>query len=248
MINSPVKSLSNGPFEERKGLKVLDENLATLVENQLSAIAGAIAEPARARILCSLMNGQAWTATELGSVSGVSPSTTSSHLDKLLTSGLINCLQQGRHRYYSITRHEVAELLEKMMAFSVTTIPVLETKTPSHLRYARTCYDHLAGEVAVKMYAYMLKDKWLSEDQLALSDYGFNQFEKLGIYINRQSRRKQSCPCLDWSERHFHLGGEAGASFLRYGLEHNLFNNVIGYREISITRIGMSFFNKWFDI
>ena len=224
------------------------EDSISHIENQMSAIAGAIAEPARVKILCSLMNGQAWTATELGTVSGVSPSTTSSHLDKLVKSGLISCLQQGRHRYYSITRYEIAELLEKMMTISITPAPILKTKTPSHLRHARTCYDHLAGEVAVKIYQSMFEQQWLSNDQTSLSDHGLEQFEKIGIKINSGSKRKKACPCLDWSERHFHLGGEAGANLLSYCIETKIVIKTVGHREISITTKGQKFFQKWFNV
>ena len=226
---------------------MLDEDLTVHIESQMSAIAGAIAEPARVKILCSLMNGQAWTATELGTISGVSSSTTSSHLDKLVKSGLISCLQQGRHRYYSITRCEIAELLEKMMTISSTTIPVLKTKTPSHLRYARTCYDHLAGEVAVKIYQSMLEQQWLSDDRMSLSENGLKQFEKLGIEIKPGSKRKQACPCLDWSERHFHLGGEAGAAFLHYCLDQKIVTKTVGHREISVTSRGKDLLQRWFN-
>ncbi len=90
-----------------------------------------------------------WTATELSVVADVAPSTTSGHLNKLTETGLLTCVVQGRHRYYRLASHEVAGLLENLMGISTRPGSVLKTTTPDRLRRARTCYDHLAGEIAV---------------------------------------------------------------------------------------------------
>lgn len=83
----------------------------------------------------------------------------------------------------------------------------LSTATPVNLRVARTCYDHLAGEVAVSLYDFLLREAWIAPDGTALTPVGEAQFARLGIMTKSSSRRKACCGCLDWSERRFHLGG-----------------------------------------
>src|SRR5664279_3686764 len=81
----------------------------------LSGVAAAIAEPARARMLCCLMDGHARTSTELAAVAEVSPSTASVHLARLKVQRLVNVLAQGKHRYYSLAGASVATALEALM-------------------------------------------------------------------------------------------------------------------------------------
>lgn len=138
------------------------------LEKSMSLVAAALADPSRVSILCALMDGRAWTATELSAVAGIAASTTSGHLTRLLNNGLVMCLTQGRHRYYSLAGHHIAGLLENLMGVSMQTHAAPVTRTPQHLRYARTCYDHLAGELAVKIYEFMQHEKWISADGTAL--------------------------------------------------------------------------------
>lgn len=100
------------------------------------------------------------------------------------------------------------------MGVSMQAHKALATSTPVTLRYARTCYDHLAGELAVNIYEFMLREKWLTADGQSLTSAGKTQLESLGAVLNVRPRRKPCCPCLDWSERRFHLGGDAGSALL----------------------------------
>jgi DNA-binding transcriptional ArsR family regulator len=173
-----------------------------------------MADPSRVKMLCALMDGRAWTATELSAAADVAPSTASGHLARLVEGKLITCLSQGRHRYYRLAGHDVAALVEQMMGLSWSRITPPETTAPKAMREARTCYDHLAGTVAVQIYDFMQAEGWLEADGSALTLYGREQFLKLGIPLSAHPRRKARCACLDWSERRFHLGGEAGAALL----------------------------------
>lgn len=229
-----------------KQAQVIDESQA--LEHSMATVAAAMADVSRVKMLCALMDGRAWTATELSAVAGVSSSTASAHLARLVGGNLLTCLNQGRHRYYRLSSHEVAELLEKVMGVSWRSASVAIITTPSSLRQARTCYDHLAGEVAVKIYDFMLKDGWLTAEGSAITEKGLQQFERLGMTLNAQSRRKQCSACLDWSERRFHLGGEAGAAFFRYGEQKDWFTRVPGYREVSITPAGKRALKKGFGV
>lgn len=118
----------------------------------MAALAAVISDPSRIKMLCALMDGRAWTATELSVVADVAASTASAHLSRLVSEGLITCLSQGRHRYYRLAGTDIAGLLENIMGVSWLSVSSVKISTPSSLRVARTCYDHLAGEIAVHVY------------------------------------------------------------------------------------------------
>lgn len=109
------------------------------------------------------------------------------------------------------------------------------SRPPSHLRYARTCYDHLAGELAVKIYGFMLQEKWLEPEGSSLTAVGKARFDAIGAILHPESRRKACCACLDWSERRFHLGGDAGHALMTRFLQKNWLVRVPGYRKVSVT-------------
>lgn len=217
------------------------------LEHSMSDIATAIADPSRVSMLCALMDGRAWTATELSAVANIAPSTASAHLAKLLQNKLVSCLSQGRHRYYKLSGQDIAQLLETLMGVSMKPELKLSTKTPVHLRKARTCYDHLAGEVAVYLYDFMLGQKWFTADSDMLSSLGAEKFQELGINITPQTRRKCVCRCLDWSERRYHLGGNAGAALFIAFEKNEWLARVKGYREIAFTDSGEKALKRFFN-
>lgn len=229
-----------------KQANIIDDGQA--LEHAMVAVAAAMADASRVKILCALMDGRAWTATELSVVAEVSASTTSAHLARLVSGNLLTCLSQGRHRYYRLSSREVAELLEKVMGISWQSASSAKITTPSSLRLARTCYDHLAGEIAVEIYNVMLTQAWLTPDGNDITAKGLEQFGLLGITLNPHSRRKKCSACLDWSERRYHLGGEAGAAFFAYCEQQQWVARSIGYREVGITSAGKRAMKKIFDI
>ncbi|AVF37614.1 ArsR/SmtB family transcription factor [Rahnella sikkimica] len=224
------------------------EDDALQLELSLSAVASAIADPSRVSILCALMDGRAWTATELSSVANIAASTASAHLSRLLNSGLITCLSQGRHRYYRLAGSDVAHLLETLMGISMKSVKSPVPKTPVHLRVARTCYDHLAGKIAVGMYEFMLNEGWLEPEGNALTAAGKLHFDNFGAILNPHTRRKSSCACLDWSERRFHLGGDSGAALLAAFERKGWLVRTPGYREVTFTEDGKRALLRIFQI
>jgi DNA-binding transcriptional ArsR family regulator len=121
-------------------------------EAAISRIAAAIGEPARARILYCLMDGHARTSTELSVVAEVTPSTASVHLNRLKTAHLVKVLVQGKHRFYSLEGPDVASALEGLSVLAGGSRDKFVPSTPSRLRAARTCYDHMAGAAAVLLH------------------------------------------------------------------------------------------------
>ncbi|HAZ75064.1 MAG TPA: transcriptional regulator [Enterobacteriaceae bacterium] len=134
------------------------------------------------------------------------------------------------------------------MGVSMRAQPARASSTPLRLRHARTCYDHLAGEVAVGVYAFMVEAQWLTTDGDTLTPEGREQLLGLGVKLNPRPRRKACCPCLDWSERRYHLGGDAGAALLALFLEKRWLSQAPGYRELTVTERGRTALQQLFRI
>ena len=186
----------------------------------VAAVAALLGDPTRGRMLAALMDGRARTATELALEGGVAASTASSHLAQLTAAGLLAIAPQGRHRYYRIGRPEVAATLESLMALAAPTASRTPRGGPrdAGLRRARVCYDHLAGEAAVRLLERLREQALVGGDDAALSltDRGAAWCERIGIDLDGlQATRRRLCrPCLDWSERRAHLAGALGAALL----------------------------------
>lgn len=218
------------------------------LEQALAGIASAMADPSRSRMLCALMDGRAWTATELSAVADIAASTASAHLTRLLHHGLVVCVSQGRHRYYRLAGSDVAGLLENMMGVSMRGGRARVSSTPVALRQARTCYDHLAGEIAVTIFEFMQREGWITDDGRAVTDVGKRQLEKIGVALDPHTRRKPCSACLDWSERRFHLGGDAGAALLIAFEQQGWLRRTPGYREVTVTAEGRAAFFRLFGL
>jgi DNA-binding transcriptional ArsR family regulator len=204
-----------------------------------AGIAAAIGEPARARILYCLMDGRARTSTELATVAEVSPSTASVHLARLKAKRLVTALVQGKHRYYSLEGPNVAGALESLSILAGAPRGKFVPSTPSRLRAARTCYDHMAGTVGVSLHDRFLALHRLNADYHLTPD-GTKAFEALGIDIEstRALRRRFAFACLDWSERRPHIGGALGAALLRIALERKWVVQDLDSRALTVTGLG----------
>jgi DNA-binding transcriptional ArsR family regulator len=186
----------------------------------ITTIAALIGDHARAEVLTALMSGMALTATELAEVAGVTKQTISGHLAKLVDARLLAVEAQGRHRYFRLAGHDVAQLLESLMnvAFRTGAVRVRTSPREPALRKARVCYDHLAGELGVAVYDFLVERGALAlaGDGIVLTDIGQGVMRKLGIDTAAvaASRRAFCRTCLDWSERRHHLAGGLGAALL----------------------------------
>ncbi|MCP9758684.1 transcriptional regulator [Aquitalea sp. S1-19] len=209
------------------------------LESRLAAVAAAVADKTRATMLCALMDGRAYTATELSVVADVAASTASSHLARLLEQHLIDCVPQGRHRYFRIASRQVAEALEALMGLVGSDKATIRSKTPDNLRFARTCYDHMAGEVAVALHDRFIGLGWLHSESYHLSDDGKLQLSSFGVNCEPSaSRRRFACACLDWSERQSHLGGQLGAALLQAFERQRWVIRQLDSRELLLTANG----------
>jgi DNA-binding transcriptional ArsR family regulator len=211
-----------------------------------SRIAAAIGAPSRARMLYCLVDGRARTSTELAMVADVTPSTASVHLQRLKTQRLVKVFVQGKHRYYSLDGANVAATLEALSVLAGVSNDPFVPNTPSGLRAARSCYDHIAGSLGVSLYDRLTALKWLSVDSpradsvCDLTATGAKGCTALGIDVDatRALRRRFAYACVDWSERRPHLGGALGAALLDVALKKKWVTRDRDSRALSVTSLG----------
>ncbi|MEP6948025.1 MAG: helix-turn-helix transcriptional regulator [Ginsengibacter sp.] len=224
------------------------------MENQFKQIAALIGDPTRATIMWTLLDGKAFTATELAITADTSPQNMSMHLSKLVRYGLLCVESQGRHKYYKFSGKEIAYAIEAMANLithsSFTKNPGIENTSP--IKYCRTCYDHLAGKVGVLITDSLLQQRILvsSNSSFEVSNKGQKWFSGLDIHIDdlKQQRRFFVRPCLDWSERRHHIAGSLAASLLDKMLASDWLRKTKDSRAVIITGHGQKKLYEYFKI
>jgi DNA-binding transcriptional ArsR family regulator len=227
----------------------------------LAALGAVLAEPARARMLLALGDGRALAASVLANEAGVAPSTASGHLARLVGSGLLEVLPQGRHRYYRLAGPQVGELLE-VLARVVPAAPVRSLRQGTKagaVRAARTCYDHLAGRLGVDLFASLLTAGQVTggdgrhdpatavHDRLSargrdvdyrLTEAGRESLAALGVELPRSDGPLALRYCVDWTEQRHHLSGAVGRALTRRLLELQWLRRADTGRAVFVTDEG----------
>jgi DNA-binding transcriptional ArsR family regulator len=206
-------------------------------------VAALVGDTARATILAALMGGQALTASELSCLAGVTRPTASEHLVKLVGARLLSVTSQGRFRYYRIASPLVARMLESIIAVAAIEVPPRyqpRSMRDDALRFARTCYDHLAGQLGVAIADVMVAQGFvvLAEDGGEVTDTGRRFLAGFGADLDPRSKRLFCKPCLDWSERRYHVAGLVGAEIWRRALELGWVARARDTRAVRLTTAG----------
>lgn len=200
-----------------------------------------ICEPARSKILWVLLDGRAYTATELAVFADISLTAASNHLAKLTANNLLKVEVQGRHRYFTIANENVAYAIEAL-AQVANAKPIISSIAFTGIRYCRTCYDHLAGYVGVQLTIAMLDRGFITKMQkeYQVTKKGWNWLKDFEMYETDYQKisRKLARQCLDWSERKPHLAGQLGKDLLAYMIKNNWFRKISYSRELAITTKG----------
>jgi DNA-binding transcriptional ArsR family regulator len=205
---------------------------------ELASLGEQVADPSRAAMLLSLMDGSARPAGELAGIAGVTPQTASSHLRRLLDGGLLVLERLGRHHYYRLSGEGVADALESMALLRATP-RTSRPPTPERaaLTDARTCYLHLAGRLGVAWLETLEKRGFihLSGGALAMTNDGIAQLASIRLSPARWPVGK---PCLDWTERRSHLGGPLGSLLTQHLLARGWLVRLDGTRALRVTSRG----------
>jgi DNA-binding transcriptional ArsR family regulator len=215
----------------------------------IARLGALLADETRAEILCALMDGRAHTGSELSRHIGVAPSTISEHLSKLLDADIAAVEAQGRHRYWRLADPSIAEILENLGANATTPD---NPKVPADLAHARTCYDHLAGELAVMIYEQLIAEGHLSDEngQLIIGQTGYDLLDAIGADVEAitTAKRAKARPCLDWTQRRHHLAGAAGKELLKAFTNNNWIKPGNKPRSIRITETGRTEIAETFNL
>lgn len=228
---------------------------------RFAEVAALVGDPARASMLHALLDGRALTATELARVAGITPQTASGHLARLTTVGLMTVVKQGRHRYHRLASAEVAQMMESIMRVAASDRATIKRPTTgprdAALRAARTCYDHLAGTLAVALADGMIDRGYVevSDEAGVVTADGLAFLNEIGIEVHmpdatrqRRSTRVFCKPCLDWSERRFHLAGTVGSALRQHSFEQNWVRRIADGRALTVTPKGQSAFRRHFGV
>ncbi len=202
----------------------------------IASIGSLVADPARARILLALGDLRALPASVLADEAGVAASTASAHLAKLVKGGLLTMERHGRHRYFRLAGEPVADLIEALARLSpAAPIRSLREGTKANaVRFARTCYDHLAGVLGTELMRALLEQELVTggdgvfdpsraqADRLSapgfdldyrLTGKGIERLRAFGIDFDALPQRRPLIRyCVDWSEQRHHLAGSLGAA------------------------------------
>jgi DNA-binding transcriptional ArsR family regulator len=228
--------------------------IAMVAAANLVEIAALVGDTARATVLAALMGGQALTTSELAAIAGVAKSTMSEHLARLERAGLVSSTVHRQFKYYRIASPRVAAMMESIKVVAAIDCPPRHQPKSANdvaLRTARTCYDHFAGRFGVA-----LADALVARDFIELTDCGgevtpagvaFFRDQKVELDAGR-SKRVFCRPCLDWSERRYHVAGIVGACLCRTAFERGWVARISGTRAILITTAGRRAFRDLFDI
>jgi DNA-binding transcriptional ArsR family regulator len=192
-----------------------------------------LAEPSRAAMVLALMDGRSRSAKKLALDAGVTAQTASAHLRKLVDANMLVWQGRGRCKYFSLAGSEVAQAVEALSELGVKQIPA----AGRDLRFARCCYDHLAGRLGVA-----LTERLLRPGNTALRDLGIDPAAL------ESSRRPLFRCCTDWTERRPHVAGALGAALLRRYKEERWLVAVEESRKLVVTPQGRPAFVTLFDL
>ena len=224
------------------------------MEDQFVKTATLIGDATRASILWNLLDGRAFTATELAVAVGTSAQNISMHLGKLLDANLICVEKQGRHKYYKFSNKEVAYAVEAMANLIPKPKVAVRKKSEEYppIKYCRTCYDHLAGKIGVALADSLLAQNIIVEKNgiFEISTEGEKWFANFGINLEDAQKQKRIFlkPCLDWSERRNHIAGSIGSLLLNKMISEDWLRKTKDSRAITITGKGEKELLKNFKI
>jgi DNA-binding transcriptional ArsR family regulator len=218
----------------------------------VARIAAMIGEPARARMLVSLLDGSTRTGAELAMIADVSPSTASVHLHRLEAVHLVQVRREGRNRYYGLAGAQVARVLKDLNAVAEDSddgAAALDGATVGDggdISVGRRCYDHLGGDLGIALLASCVASGWLmrggrrGDSSYQLTPVGISGFGALGIDVVavRGLRRRAAYGCPDWRDGTHHLGGALGAAITRTALERGWVVRHGNGRNVKLTETG----------
>ncbi len=219
---------------------------------ELHTVAALMGDPSRATMLIHLMGGRRVPASDLARAAQISPATASEHLAKLVAGGLIQGRRHGRHRYYALASPEVARVVEGLLSLAPAE-PLRSLRSSvrqAQLRAARTCYDHLAGVLSMQITESLIAHGWLTfdciQEAMTLTGGGRDQAARWGWDLDPRRRMPLVRPCLDWSERRYHVAGQVGRSVATWLFDQGWVVRGSADRVVLVTETGQHALAEYF--
>jgi DNA-binding transcriptional ArsR family regulator len=209
----------------------------------VAAAASLIADRTRATLLAAVIDDGPLPSGVLAERAGVSPSTASEHLAKLVDGGFLTIARRGRQRYYGLASPAVAAAVEALasVAPAMPANSLRSATRAEHLQAARTCYDHLAGRLGVELARALERSEVIvrSDGEYSLGNQ-LDVLAGLGIDVDELERRRRPTVrgCLDWSERDLHLAGGLGATIAERLFDLGWIERRRGSRAVVVTPAG----------
>lgn len=207
----------------------------------LAEVGALLAEPARATVLLALTDGRSLPAGVLAQEAGIARSTATHHLARLVEAGFLTAESRGRYRYFRLAGPHVAEFIEAVARVApAQPVTSLRNGTRAHaLRYARRCYDHLAGRLGVAVTDALQAQLVLAtsgDDSLyTVTDRGARTLDALGITASTGDMVRG---CRDWTEQRNHIAGPLGRALLARLIEIGWLTRDARTRALHLTDAG----------
>jgi DNA-binding transcriptional ArsR family regulator len=219
----------------------------------LAVQAALLADRTRATFCLALLDGRAWTAGELAREAKVAVSTASEQLDRLVGGGLLTEHRQGRHRYLRLAGPETAAVIEMIAVAGKRTDERPRTMAAAHrqrnLRFARTCYDHLAGVAGVALADGLIGNGLIdNHNGLVLTGPGRTALSEAGIETAPDTQRPVLRECIDWTERRPHLAGAIGAAICRHAFGAGWIERIGSGRAVRVTPAGVRDLERYLGV
>jgi len=218
--------------------------------NQLAKLSAQLADPARATIVVSLMDGSSRPTGELQIAANVSPSSASMHLSKLVSARILTVVKQGRLKYYRIATAAVAHAIEALsvVALPGTGVQKAARSSLNPFAFARTCYDHLAGTLGVQIVTALQGENVIraAGKGYEVTASGSAWLNEIGINCKElhPGNRLFAAQCLDFTERRHHLAGALGAVLLERMVELGWIVKSRVPRAVRLTAMGKAELGK----
>ena len=148
-----------------------------------------------------------------------------------------------KHSYYRLANDSVATALESLAALcsarEQSAHDRLKSERVRQLRFARSCYKHLAGRVGVEILQALLHRGFVTLDierTYRLSRSGQIWWREFGM---ADPKDISSRACIDWTERRHHLGGALGTALFSRMKEIRWIVPNPGGRSVHVTHLGI---------
>ncbi|MHA1190256.1 MAG: ArsR/SmtB family transcription factor [Alphaproteobacteria bacterium] len=222
---------------------------------EIAEIGALVGDPARACILNALLDGRAHTAKELAYRARITAQTASGHLKLLVNANLLSVVSQGRHRYFRIASPLVVQLLETLGAVAAIQTPPRQrrpSRVDQAMRECRYCYDHLAGWVAVQIASSFQRRQLIefNDEGGLITGAGMEFFAARGLEnaLGKRGRRILFRPCLDWTERRYHIAGQFGADLAANMSGRGWFERCAQSRVVIFSEVGRAGLRDVFEV